>query len=97
MGNDKWDILSGGGLYGEDPRLDAFSNLNILNSKSKSNNNGKLDPLAFSVVGGDKSEEESKGEEEEEEEEEEDEWPSAPPVDYLERVQVSVVRGNCHQ
>ena len=49
------------------------------------------------MVGGDKSEEESKGEEEEEEEEEEDEWPSAPPVDYLERVQVSVVRGNCHQ
>ena len=84
MGNEKWDILSGG-LYGEDPRLDAFSNLNSFNTKSKSNNNGKGDPLAFSVVGG--SEEESK-EDEEDEEDEVDDWPSAPPVDYLERVQV---------
>jgi hypothetical protein len=102
MGVEQWGGGMSGKLYSNDPYLSAFGNDNLLFStaaKPKAHANGKLDPLAFSdpLAFGDplafKREEEKRGEatggeETEDTESEVEEWPSAPPVDYLDKVQV---------
>jgi hypothetical protein len=102
MGVEQWGGMSGK-LYSKDPYLSAFGNDSLLFStapKAKPHANGKLDPLAFSdpLAFGDPlafrprdGEEEKKAATEEDTEDTEsevEEWPSAPPVDYLDKVQV---------
>jgi len=141
MGNEKWDSMSGGSLYGggnvKDPYISGDPYFSLFDTKPTSNgvkksdplkfsdplsfggeslstlrnngvgdplafssgvrdplafSSGKGDPLAFSSKDNDKKTEGGGGETTETESrdsdgDEEDDWPSAPPVDYLEHVQ----------
>ena len=85
MSKENWDIMSGDSYLS-----DTFF-------KSKNNiTSGKLDPLAFSSIEEELEEKKTLREKEGEEDGMEsdvdvDDWPSAPPVDYLERVQVILI------
>lgn len=96
---EQWeDMAATSNLYStKDPYLSVLNNDNFLFgtsssglSKPKAYTNGRLDPLAFAPREGEDGEKEPAEDEPptEDTESEPEEWPTAPPVDYLERVQV---------